>query len=98
MYYPYHLWHSPNRYILSDNREKENYCEIINHSYETAEQKDVDPVKVLKDLRITNINRLVVAHLNINRFMSKFESWIEIIQDNIDILAISEILIRILQH
>ena len=53
-------------------------------------QNIVNPSKILKDLRISNINRLVVAHLNINHIMGKLEPLLEIIQDNIDILAITE--------
>ena len=49
-----------------------------------------DPYKILRDLKISNINRLVVAHLNINHIIGKFDSMKEIIRDNIDILAISE--------
>ena len=53
-------------------------------------QNIVNPSKILKNLRISNINRLVVAHSNINHVTGKLEPLLEIIQDNIDILAITE--------
>ena len=49
-----------------------------------------DPSKILKNLRIKNINRLVIGHLNINSIANKFESLKEINQGYIDILVISE--------
>ena len=44
----------------------------------------------MKNLRIKNINRLIIGHLNINGIGGKFDSLKEIIQENIDILVISE--------
>ena len=49
-----------------------------------------DPSKILKNLRIKNINRLIIGHLNINSIANKFESLKEINQGYIDILVISE--------
>ena len=40
----------------------------------------------LKALRLKNVNKLTIAHLNIN----KFEFLISLIKDNMDVLMISE--------
>ena len=54
------------------------------------EQNEPDPSEILKEFRIKNISRLVTAHLNINHIAGKFDQLKEIIQENIDILILSE--------
>ena len=44
----------------------------------------------LKALRLTNVNKLIIAHLNLNSLRNKFEFLISLIKDNIDVLMISE--------
>ena len=46
--------------------------------------------KELRDLRLRNLNKLIIAHLNINSLRNKFELLIPQIKDNIDILMIAE--------
>ena len=51
---------------------------------------DVDPMKVLKNIRQKHSNRLVIAQLNFNSIRNKFTSLSNMTKDNIDILLISE--------
>ena len=44
----------------------------------------------LKDIRVTNINRLIFGHLNINSIRNKFNFLCEQIKGHIDILMLSE--------
>ena len=44
----------------------------------------------LRILRKRNINKLIIAHLNINSLRNKFDFLKEQIQDYVDILMISE--------
>ena len=44
----------------------------------------------LKALRLKNVNKLIIAHLNINSLKNKFEFLISLIKDNIDVLVISK--------
>ena len=44
----------------------------------------------LKALRLKNVSKLIIAHLNINSLRNKFEFLISLIKDNIDVLMISE--------
>ena len=44
----------------------------------------------LKALRLKNVNKLILAHLNINSLRNKFQFLISLIKDNIDALMISE--------
>ena len=47
-------------------------------------------MNTLHEIRIKNANRLLIGHLNVNSFRSKFEMLEELIKDKIDILLISE--------
>ena len=40
--------------------------------------------------RVKNVNRLICAQLNINSIRNKFDSLVDIVNNNIDILMISE--------
>ena len=51
---------------------------------------DISTTDILKNIKIKNVNRLVIGHLNINSIRGKFESLKEIIQNYIDILVVSE--------
>ena len=44
----------------------------------------------LKGLCLKNVNKLIIAHLNINSLRDKFEFLIFQTKDNIDVLMISE--------
>ena len=44
----------------------------------------------LKALRLKNVNKLIIAHFNINSLRNKFEFLISLIKYNIDVLMISE--------
>ena len=53
-----------------------------------SEDEDVYPV--LSNLRIKNINKILIAHLNINSLRYKFDMLSDIITGKIDIILISE--------
>ena len=55
-----------------------------------AEPMNMKGFESLKAIRKRNLNRIVVAHLNINSLRNKFDYLIEQITGNIDILMISE--------
>ena len=44
----------------------------------------------LKAIRLKNVNKPMIAHLNINSLRNKFEFLISLSEDNIDVLMISE--------
>ena len=52
--------------------------------------EDISPYNVLKNIRVSNINRLVIGHLNINSLRNKFEALKSIVSGNLDILVITE--------
>ena len=53
-----------------------------------SEEKDSQ--SFLKDIRINNINRLIIGQLNINSLRNKFEQLSTMISGNIDMFVISE--------
>ena len=53
-----------------------------------ADEKD--PQSFLKDIRINNINCLIIGQLNINSLRNKSEQLSTMINGNIDIFMISE--------
>ena len=57
----------------------------------TAESlKSIRDVQHLKNIRMRNMNRIIIGHLNVNSLKNKFESLQEQINGNVDILLISE--------
>ena len=56
----------------------------------TTEFNDQDAFSILRDIKLANVNRPVIAHLNINSIRNKFVPLKLIIGKNIDILLISE--------
>ena len=54
----------------------------------TVSQSDVK--KALKDIRISNMNKLIFGHLNINSLRNKFDLFSEQVKGSIDILMVSE--------
>ena len=70
----------------------ENYNNGICNGEETftksPEQNEV--FESLRDLRVQNIGRVIIATLNINSIRSKFEQLKFLIKDNIDILVVTE--------
>ena len=48
------------------------------------------PFKKLKNTGLKNLNRLIIAQLNINSLRDKFHSTVRMLHNNIDILLISE--------
>ena len=55
-----------------------------------VEPMNMKGIESLKSIRKRNLNRIVVAHLNINSLGIKFDYLIEQITGNIGILMISE--------
>ena len=55
-----------------------------------SENNDHDLRDTLHQLRLSNINKIIIGHLNINSLRNKFEMLTEIVKGAIDILIISE--------
>ena len=67
--------------------------EDVSSSYFLTNSNDSeikDPQSFRKDIRINNINRLIIGQLNINFLRNKFEQLSTMTNGNIDIFMISE--------
>ena len=51
---------------------------------------NLDPYSNLENIKSKNPHRLITAQLNINSLRYKFDSLVEILRSNVDILLISE--------
>ena len=49
-----------------------------------------DPFRILRNIKVRNINRLLIGHLNINSIRNKFEPLKHIIKGNMDIMVVTE--------
>ena len=55
--------------------------------------KNIDPnivLSSLKSLRLKNMNRVIIAHLNINSINQKFDQLSFLVRDYVDILVVGE--------
>ena len=48
------------------------------------------PFEILKKIRINNVKRVAIGHININSIRNKFDMLTSMVKDNIDILMVSE--------
>ena len=85
-----------NSNVANTSNTSRNICNgmsYINDNLSNNPQKhndSMDPLKLLRDIKISNLNRLIIGQLNINSLRNKFEALKSIIKDNIDILIITE--------
>ena len=76
--------------ILTWRRDKNNTGFTV-EELTNVEQKVTGGNRVLKSLRCSNLNKLVLAQLNINSIRKKFELLSEQVRGNVDFLIVSEI-------
>ena len=70
------------------NIKSDDLVNVLNKTCEN--KKSHNYINFLNTLRIENINRLIIGHININSIRNKFELLKEQIQGKIDILMVSE--------
>ena len=78
--------------IIQDNFSTSGMSSLNNDtpSHISDFENDAEPIQILKNVKISNINRLVIGNLNINSLRNKFESLKIIVKGNIDILILTE--------
>ena len=59
-------------------------------SLSTSPTIDLSPENVLREIRVNNVNRVIIGSLNINSLAPKFEELKAVIRTNLDILIIQE--------
>ena len=66
---------------------------MLNEEYIPEAKNHVDKINInaeLRSLRVKNLNKLIIGHLNINSLRNNFELLTHQIKDNVDILTISK--------
>ena len=54
------------------------------------EDEENSPYSILQNLRIKNIDKIIIGHLNINSIRNKFELFTDLVKGRVDIILISE--------
>ena len=76
---------------LSESSETEDTCSVTTPKGKTRNNCLVpDATKILKDIRVKNVNRIIIGTLNINSLAGKFEQLKLIIGNYLDIFVIQE--------
>ena len=84
---------SPSKTIVLNDMNFENEESLLldqSTSSTLAHKLNLDSYSNIEDIRSKNPNGSIIAQLNINSLRTKFESLVEILQSNVDILLISE--------
>ena len=86
-------FHCDHNEVLSENGDEVSIlCSEYHYNDNNIKDDlvDIDPVKVLNNIRQKHSNRLVIAQWNINSLRNKFASLATMIKDYVDLLLISE--------
>ena len=62
----------------------------VPHTDDLSDGDDVSPHELLQSLRLKNVDRIIIGHLNINSIRNKIGALGDLIGDRIDIFLISE--------
>ena len=66
----------------------QNVCHVL--FYATSESKEQDFTTKLKTFRVKNINRIIIAHMNVNSIRNKIDLSAEGVRGSIGIFMVSE--------
>ena len=78
-----------NASVSPDLNKKSHSCKTPSKG-STQSAQTGDPKEILENLRLKNVNRLICVQLDINSIRNKFDSLVNILNNNTDILMISE--------
>merc|ERR1712074_292301 len=59
-------------------------------SIDLLDNEEQSPINILQKLRKSNLDRIIIGHLNINSIRNKIYNLADIVSDRIDILLITE--------
>ena len=78
--------------LTSKSKSNESACETLLDQSVISESESVtdSAYDVLREIRVKNVNKVVIGTLNINSLASKFDQLREVIGKNLDILTIQE--------
>ena len=68
----------------------EMHSSPTSNDMESASDMENSAYSILKKLRVNNVDKIIVGHININSIRNKIHLFADLIQDKIDIIVISE--------
>ena len=80
---------TPNTSFCSDGSRSDTSLSGSENDFQSS-HSDITAGDLLKNMRIKNVNRLIIGTLNINFIAPKFEQLKEVIGNHLDILTIQE--------
>ena len=75
---------------IPDDSLPPSYGSPLTSEPDSNEDKILDDLTKLRNIRLSNVNRLICGHLNINSLRNKFDALTDIIKENLDILVLTE--------
>ena len=82
---------SPNTDTMENSLSDDSASFLNTTVYKNGDTTDdANPYKVLRGVKISNVNRLIIGQLNINSVRNKFEALKSIVSGNLDILVLTE--------
>ena len=78
---------------MSENgieNESSNHLDILEHQNHDVDVNHEDANLILNNIRMKNINNIIIAYLNVNTFSNKYDSLKTLIPGNIDVMIIGE--------
>ena len=85
-YERFEVFYRTNGVILIDNRNLAGHHLRKEDLHLLESETNRDTPSILSNLKLKNVNRLVMGYLNINSLASKFDQLKVVIENNIDIL------------
>ena len=75
---------------LSHIRSKNDQSEISQNGNIDEDRGHQDANQIFTGIRLKNFNNIIIAYLNINSFVSKYDALKTIIPNNVDIMVVGE--------
>ena len=75
---------------LTSSVENPNFDISVDENIVDLHDGDNDPHDILRNLKLKNINRLIIGQININSIRNKFDYLKKLIHQNIDIMVVTE--------
>ena len=55
-----------------------------------TDERERNVFKKLRNLRVKNVDKILIGHLNINSIRNKFDMLVDLVKDNLDVILLSE--------
>ena len=75
---------------LRDSVKSDTDLQLSSSSNLSVEDEEGSAYAILNNIRVNNINKILIGHLNINSIRNKFDLLVDLVKDKLDIILISE--------